>query len=46
MNNIMLSLNYFTGFGTSILEASKKIDNDEEEGKGDKDDEKNSRQDS
>lgn len=32
MNNILLSLNYFTGFGASILEHSKKIDADEEEG--------------
>jgi len=31
INNILLSLNYFTGFGATIIEASKKIDAEDEE---------------
>lgn len=36
MSNILLSLNYFTGFGATIIEASKKIEDDEEDKEGQK----------
>lgn len=43
MNNVLLSLNYFTGFGATIIEASKKLDADEEAAE---DEERGSRKDS
>ena len=46
MNNILLSLNYFTGFGATIIEAGKKLAGENDEDNAAEEDDKKSRQDS